>query len=306
MSIQTQAILAGLAAGLGLTLLLAYLAPAPPALRDALDRLSGKPATDPLGVTAPADAPQTRLQAWTLHAGRLAYPWLTRHHWLRIPTEDLAILHRSTPRFLGDKLLSAAVGLIAPSVLNAAATASGTGLPWRLPALVGIAAAIGLFFVPDLEVRRRAAAAREELRRGLGAYVELAALCRNAGIGVTQSLEIAARVAHTWMFNLLWEALTQASYSGKPAWTALETVGGDLGVPEMSDIADIMAISGAHGTSVYKQLRAAGANMRNERLAAEQGDARSATQKMSAPIAGLAVLFFVLLLIPALHNILNG
>lgn len=305
MNTLTQAILAAVLAAAGITMIIAYLLPAQPALREALARLSGQAPADPFTIDADA-APETRLQAWTLRTGRRAIPLLARQHWLKIPANDLAILHRSTARWLGDKILSAAVGLIAPTVINLAAATANIGLSWQIPALAGIAAAVALFFAPDIEVRRRAAAAREEFRRALGAYVELAAMARNAGVGVTQSLEIAATVANTWVFGRISYALNEAAYSGRNAWTALETIAVDLDINELHAVSDIMAQSGLHGTSVYTQLRSAAANMRNERLSAEQGDARSATQKMSAPLAGLAVLFFILLLLPALHNIVNG
>ncbi|GAB4590053.1 type II secretion system F family protein [Nocardia sp. IFM 10818] len=306
MSTTTHTILTGLCAGLGLLLLIGHLVPAQPALRDALDRLAGKTAPDhPLGEE-PTAVPGTRLQAWTLRAGRAAYPWLSRQPWMRIPTSDLALLERSHARWLGDKLLSAAAGLIAPTMLNTAAAVSGVGLPWQVPALVGVVAAVGLFFVPDIEIRRRAAAAREEARRALGAYTELAAMCRNAGIGVTQSLERAAAVANTWVFRRLSKALEEASLAGRTSWDALDAVGEELAIDELRTVADTMAQSGLHGASVYKQLRAAGASMRNERLAAEQGDARSATQRMGAPLAGLGVLFLILLLVPAIQRIVNG
>jgi pilus assembly protein TadC len=190
--------------------------------------------------------------------------------------------------------------------MNVVLGAMGSGFDWQLPAIVGLGMAGVLFFAPDLEVRRRAAAARTEFRRALGAFVELAALCRNAGIGVTQSLELAANVADTWVFARLSSALQEAAYAGRNAWTALEVVANELDIPDLADVADIMELSGAHGSSVYSTLRAQAAGLRNSMMAAEQGDSRSATEKLNGPLAGIGVLFFILLLIPALHNIVTS
>jgi tight adherence protein C len=303
LSLQAQAILIAAAGGIGIALLIAYMTPHQPSLKDALGRLSGtdRAATD-VGLRQEEIA-KTQLEKVTLNVGRRLYPVVTEQRWLHIPVTDLAILRRSVPRFLGDKVLSAGIGLFFPPLMNFVLVAADSGLDWQLPAFAGLAMGAILFFAPDIEVRRRAAAARTEFRRALGAFVELAALCRNAGIGVTQSLELAANVADTWVFARLGSALQEAAYAGRNAWTALEVVAHELDIPDLADVADIMELSGNHGTSVYATLRAQAAGLRNSMMADDQGDSRSATTKMNAPLAGIAVLFFILLLIPALSNI---
>lgn len=307
MNLEVRVILLAIVGGLGLTLIISQLLPAQPSLKDALDRLSGKPDRhDLLTTTKITQTETTRVEVATLNVGLRLYPILITQRWLKIPVKDLAILQRGVPRFLGDKVLSAVAGLFLPSALNLVAALAGVAISWRFPVLAGVALAIALFFAGDIEVRRLAAAARTEFRRALGAYIELAALCRNAGIGVTQSLEVAAKVGDTWVFQQLTDALDNAAYSGRNSWTALEVVSHELDIPDLADVADIMELSGVHGTSVYAPLRASAAQLRNTMMSADQGDSRSATQKMSAPLAGLAVLFFILLLIPAMSNIVNG
>lgn len=306
LSLQVQAMLIAAGGGIGITLLLAYLAPKQPSLKEALTRLSGgaeRPTVDL--ERRDEEYASSRLERATLNVGRRIYPLAMQQQWLQIPVTDLAILRRSVPRFLGDKVLCAGIGLFFPSILNLVVVLSGGGMDWQLPVFVGLGLGAALFFVPDIEVRKRAASARTEFRRALGAFVELAALCRNAGIGVTQSLELAANVSDTWVFVRLASALQEAAYAGRNAWTALEVVANELDIPDLADVADIMELSGAHGTSVYATLRAQAAGLRNSMMADDQGDSRSATTKLNAPLAGIAVLFFILLLIPALSNIVG-
>ncbi|MEV6774393.1 type II secretion system F family protein [Nocardia sp. NPDC051030] len=302
MSLLAKAILFAILGGAGLTLIVAYLLPGQPALRDALDRLNGKADAPTDLFDEDAAAANGLIQQLTQRAGRAAYPWLTRVPWLlRVPTQDLAILRRSPVSWLGDKILSATVGLIAPSMVNMALALSGVTMAWQIPMALGLVLAVVLWFAPDLEVHERADAARQTFRRALGAYVELAAYARNAGIGVTQSLEAAANVAPTWVFRRIADALGEAAYAGRTSWSALETVGKELGVVQLVDVAHTMELSGTHGSSVYDTLRSLAASMRNEMLTTDQGGARDATQKIAIPLGAMVIVFIVMLVLPGLQ-----
>lgn len=297
MTFEVEAIVYALIGAVGLTVIVSQLIPRQPALLDALDRLGGKDEAARTAELASRE-PATRTELLTERVGAATLPMLDRLPFVTVPAADLAILRRSPIRWLGDKVASASIGLILPSVLNLVMSVSGFSLAWQIPAFAGIALAIVLFFVPDIEVRQKAAAAREQFRRSLGAYVELAAYCRNGGIGVKQSLETAAGVADTWVFRRLIEALAEADYANRASWAALESVGKELGIEQLTDVAHTMELSGTHGSSVYETLRAQAASMRNEMLSGEQGDANASTQKIAVPLGGLVVVFIAILVIP--------
>ena len=83
-----------------------WLTPTVPALGPALDRVTGVPTTPALlgGVDA-----QDRVGAWGAR-GVPRWVWMT-------PVKELALLRRTEANFYGEKLILAAIGLVAPPLL---------------------------------------------------------------------------------------------------------------------------------------------------------------------------------------------
>jgi hypothetical protein len=75
------------------------------------------------------------------------------------------------------------VGLAFPVLLTAILSITGLALPLAVPAAAGIGLAIGMSFLPEVELRRRAAVARVQMRRTVCVYLELVALERAADAG---------------------------------------------------------------------------------------------------------------------------
>ena len=173
-----------------------------------------------------------------------------------------------------------------------------------MPVLASLALGVGLSFLPDYNVRSDAAAARVEFARALSAYVDMVALERNAGSGPRQALEAAATTGDSWVFRRLAEELARSRWSGVPPWDALTTLADDLGLPELGEVSDIMRLSGEEGAAVYPTLRARSASMRAALTAAELAKANAAGERLSMPVAVLALIFLILLAVPALLRVL--
>ncbi|MFC9358705.1 type II secretion system F family protein [Rhodococcus sp. NPDC057014] len=299
MSIQMTVILYTSVGTIGIYLVALYIMRAQPALSDAMARLSG-PAPERTATTG-----TSLIDGMANKLGIRVHPYLQDSKFFTLPNADLALLHRDPAHVLGEKLVAALLGLLIFPFLNLVLTAFGVGLGWSIPAILSIATAFLLFLIPDIEIRRRATAARAEFAQALSSYIDLVALCRRGGIGTTQSLERAAQVGDSWVFLRLDEELYEAGRSGEAPWNALTRVSQELGLTELGDLADIMNMTGDKGASVYTSLRAKAAGLRSAQASAEQGAAAEATEKLAMPLAGLAGLFIMLLLIPAL-TIITG
>jgi len=307
----TAAVLTGATAGLGVTLIVRELLPRQPQLASALDRLAPRrlvtslPAsTDtagPAGPAAPASAGTTSLE---LRVGLLVQRSLADTALIRIPARELLLLRTPVATFLGQKVLLALVGLLFPVLFTLAAAAMGYALPVALPALGALALAALLFVLPDLEVRRKASRARDEFARATSAYIDLTALERAAGAGATQALEQAATVGDSWVFVRLREQLTRARLSGTAPWDGLHELSDELGLPELSDLADIMRLSGEQGAAVAETLRARSRGLRVGLLNKEQARANEDSERMVIPVALLGLIFLVILGAPAIVRIL--
>jgi hypothetical protein len=172
--------------------------------------------------------------------------------------------------------------------------------------VASLALAAALFFVPDVDLHRRAAIARDKLRRVVCAYLELVALERAGDAGTVEALERAATVGDSPGFVLIRDALTGAELAGKPPWQGLTDLAETVGVPELGDIADIMRISGEDGAAVYATLRARAASLRTQLLTASATQANTASEHMIVPVALLGIAFMALIGYPAFARILFG
>lgn len=283
----------------GVYLIALYLMRAQPALTDSMARLSGPtpprtgtPATSFIDTLA--DKTGTRLHP-------LVLDWKI----FTLPDADLKLLNRDPAHVLGEKVVAALLGLLLLPTLNLLLTTVGAALPWTLPAILSLVLAFGLFLVPDADIRRRASAARAEFAQALSTYIDLVALCRRGSMGPTQALDSAAAVGDSWVFLRLDEELYEAGRSGESPAYALTRLARELGIGDLGDLADIMMMTEGQGASIYSSLRARAANLRSRDNSYEQGQAAETTEKLAMPLAGLAGLFIVLLLIPAI-NLITG
>jgi Flp pilus assembly protein TadB len=290
-------LLAGGLVGLGVALLVIRLVPAQPDLADALARLTPSRPSTPR-TTAAAVTGKEKL-------GVLAMRMLPPGLWVRTPHRELALLQIPLARFYGEKLTFAGLGLIIAPLLAWFFDVLGLGLPITVPALASLGLAGVMFFLPNYNAMDDARKARLEFTRALGAYIDLVALERNNGSGVRQSMEAAAQVGDSWVFQRLSEELTRSRWSGLPPWDALHTLADELGLPELDDFADIMRLSGEEGASVYATLRARTAAMRTAMLNREIAEANAVGERMTIPGSLLGVIFMALLVAPSLLRMFN-
>jgi pilus assembly protein TadC len=295
----TAIILAGALAGLGLAMVLAWLVPAQPDLASALDRL------DPAHARTQAPVPGIADTDLATRVGLRLQRQLPARI-LRVPTSDLAVLGISPAGHLGTRAGFFVVGLVFPSLFTAVLWAFGWALPLSIPTLAGPLLGAGMSVIPNLEVSRRAAVARSEFARAVGAYTDLVALERQAGAGTAQALEAAATVGDSWVFVRIREELARARWSGRAPWDALSDLGSQIQVSGLGDLGDIMRLSGEQGSAAVDALRARAAASRDALLASKQAQANRASEGLVMPVAALGITFLVLLAAPAVLRIAQG
>ncbi len=200
----------------------------------------------------------------------------------------------------------AVAGLLLPAAVVTPWILLGMSVPVYLPAAAGLAAAAGLWLVPDLEVRDRARRARQEFAHAMAAYLDLVAHGRAADLGPSQALEQAAHIGHGWAFLRLQQALAQARVGQVPPWQELLELTRALGLPALDDVAEIMRISAHDGAAVAQTLRERARALRTQLLADAAAEANAVSEKMTAPGALLAVLVMVAIAFPAVIRILTA
>lgn len=294
------AMAAGALVALGIVLGAWRLVPPAPNLGDVVTRLSPHPRRQPATPTVTVGGSVDRRERLGL--------WAMRHLpagvWGRVPAQELALLRMSVPRYLGEKLALALIGLFTPSLWTAAASLSGLHPPLVLPVLGSLGLAVGGWFLPNLNIASEAKQARAEFNQALGAYIDLVALERNAGSAPRQAMETAAGVGNCWVFQRIGEELARSRWSGEAPWDALKVLADELGVSDLADLADIMRLFGEEGAQVWITLRARSTALRTAMLTHEQGKANETSERMVLPGAVLGMVFIAMLLTPPLLRLL--
>eukprot|EP00918_Siedleckia_nematoides_P009125 GHVU01019952.1.p2 GENE.GHVU01019952.1~~GHVU01019952.1.p2 ORF type:complete len:302 (-),score=53.16 GHVU01019952.1:274-1179(-) len=291
------ALFSGALIGLGVALLILRFAPAQPDLTAAIDNLAPERALSHPDTTPPPASTQDRIGLWVMRT-------LPVTSWGRTPAKELAILRIPAHRFYGEKTLYGVIGLVLPAAATALVTLIGLHLPIFIPVAGSLLIGAALSFLPDYNVRSDAAAARLEFSRALGAYVDLVALERNAGSGSRQAMEQAATVGDSWVFKRIGEELARSRWSGVAPWDSLTSLSDELGLPELAEVSDIMRLSGEEGAAVYQTLRARSASMRAAMMNAELAKANATGERLSMPVAALAIVFLIILAVPAVLRVL--
>jgi Flp pilus assembly protein TadB len=293
------AITFGCLVGLGTSLIVLRLIPAQAHLGDALNRLSPSRIQIAEDAAINIESTEDRVGIWVQrHLPIAAY--------IKIPTRELAMLRIPVYRYLGQKALYFTLGLMFPTTTTVIVSLAGMHLPYIFPVAGGLILAIALSFIPDITARTEATKARHEFVFALRGYYEFVALERHAGSGTNQSMENAAQVGDSWVFQRLQEELRRASLAGTMPWDALTELAEELDLPELADLGDIMRLSGEEGATVYETLRARGASIGNAILTREHEKANAAGERMTMPVSLLALIFLALLAAPGLLKIVNG
>jgi Type II secretion system (T2SS), protein F len=296
------AAVAGLLVAAGLVGVAWWAIPGIPALGATLDQLAsaGTPTVQPLApVGTPGDDLQDRIGA-RLGALLPAQLWMT-------PTRELLLMRRSPANFYGEKILLALIGLVAPTLVTTLFGLVGVRLPIALPIAVTLAATVGLFLLPNLELKGRAKEARLEFNHALSSYIDLVALERRAGSGPRQALENAARVSRDhWVFARLAEGLMESSVDGRRPWDVFHTMSTELGLPELDDLANIMALAEEQSMPIYQTLRDHNRALRTAMLTDEQTRANAANIRLTVPTTGLVAVLVAIALGPPLMTLFTA
>ncbi|MFI7033570.1 type II secretion system F family protein [Microbispora hainanensis] len=281
-------LLAGALIGFGLFLLVRELRPAPPRLEEAVARLRA----DYVPPDTSGDLAQRLGRLMATHLGSLP-----------CPHRDLALLGRPVERFLATKLGLAVLGLLLPAGIAALIAATGSTPGVALPAGASLLGGVVLFFAPDLTVRSEAARRRADFRHAITGYLDLVALERSAGAGPVDALEKAASVSDGWAFARITAVLELARRNQRPAWEGLARLGEQVGIAELTNLADIAALAGQEGARVLDTLISKAASMRGQALAAAKAEANGRTTAMVIPIALLGAAFLLLLTFPQIYRL---
>ncbi|GII53209.1 type II secretion system protein [Planotetraspora thailandica] len=307
-------ILGGLA-GLGLFLLVRALFPARPSLINRLTALDAARS----GGNAPRTTvitPGEKTSAFRSALGaRMAAFYASRGWQVRSQKADLALLGKSFEGFLATKILLAVSGLLVFPFVVAWMVLLGSGVSLQIPLWAALLVAVVFFLLPDLELRRDAAARRDDFRHAVGAFLDLVSMNLAGGRGVPEALMTAVSVGvpqgasaglgSNWAMERIRDALANARIVGITPWQALGQLGDEINVDELRDLAAALGLVADDGAKVRASLTARAATLRRRELAQLEGKAGERSQSMLVAQLLLCAGFVLFLSFPAAMKILG-
>jgi tight adherence protein C len=288
------AVLAGILLAAGLVFLVVAAAPTVPRLDAALERvgLDGpvRPATPDLGaVTKPSE----RLGA-ALY--RIVPMTMTDRQ-----RQALGLQDKPIAEFYADKAVMMIIGALLPGLVSFLWSLSA-GPVGGWPALFSLVGAVIGFLMPDLLLRQASDAARSGAVEALLVYIDLVTLERLANASATQALHSAAQLSEVPLFSQIRTALERARLEQQPPYDELRRIAGQLHLPELADVADVMQLDET-GAALSGALRARLSELRDAHLTSEQIKASAAAEGMTIYMTLPALIFSLIFLVAAMLKI---
>ena len=236
--------------------------------------------------------------------GRRMAEFYARQGWQqRSLRADLAILDRSWEAFLTTKIGLAAYGFVFVPLVYGLLWVVGMHLNFLVPLWLTLVAAAGFFVLPDLEVRQKAKERREDFRRVVSAYLDLVAMNLAGGRGLPEALMSAAEISDGWAVRRIRNTLSDARLSGQTQWAALGGLGLAIGVEELVDLGNALALTADDGAKIRTSLASRAQTMRRRELSEIEGKAGQKSQSMLVAQVLLCTGFLVFLIYPAITQI---
>lgn len=279
-------LIAGASVGAGVYLVIRQLAPGPPALGPALHALNAPARSD-------RDRPEIGGPIGMVAAR------------LRVPHRELALIGYTTERFVTEKIAFTLGGLLFPLLVGVGLALTPLKVPFAIPAVVGLGAAVLFFWLTDVSIRQRAADARAVFSRRVAVYFNLVAQQLAKSMGPTEAMESAAAIGGGWVFDRIRDSLEASRLRLEPPWDGLRAVADEIGVADLGEIGDIMAVAGAEGAQVYQTLRSRAASMHAAWITTEEEQATRATTVLYIPTSLLVFVLFVVGAYPLIHQLVT-
>ncbi|MGW3494256.1 type II secretion system F family protein [Streptomyces sp. NPDC001020] len=296
----TMPVLVGVVLGLGVYALVRALMPSKGSAVAQVARIDAMRARGAAYESAHRAEDNGRFGSFRSQVGfRVAEFYLQRGWEQRSLRADLAVLGRGWEKFLATKFLLGVTGLIFGPFLFAVVWTLGFSNSPVVPVWMALLFAAVFFFLPDLEVRRDAADKRRDLKRVIGAYLDLVSMSLAGGRGLPEALMAAAEISDGWANQRIRSALSDARITGISQWQALGQLGEELGIEELKDLSASLALVADDGAKVRESLASRAETMRHRELAEIEGSAGEKSQSMLVAQLLLCAGFLVFLIYPA-------
>ncbi len=273
-------VLCGAAVAAGVWLLAGALRPAPP-------RLAGAEVGPRVGVSVAARrqaAPEVG-QRLDRRGRGLGASEVLDSPFYRSLDRDLRVVDDGIETILYHQLLLALTGFTFPLVLLLVIFPIG-GLTVPPLVAVGLAVAGGLAgaWLPIHTLRTEAEARRREFGAGLAQYLSFVDVMVSGGNSIDASFEFAAELGEGWVWDELRFAIASASSATLAPYRALQDLGHELGVVELTNLARRLEQTQSTGSAIGPALRSLADSLTRDQARQVKIADDEVTEKMTFPL----------------------
>jgi len=203
---------------------------------------------------------------------------------------------------LGMLVVASAVGFVSPSLLVGVASLGGvdTG-SIAVPAALSLLLATLFPLLLHSGTMSEANEIRLDLRHQLSAFFDMVTMLLAGNTGHEGALAQAADTGDGRLFRDLRRRMREAGARGRSHIHALDAVADDYDLEELRQFASAARLTAAEGAPVARTLAAKCATLRSTMAAEQEARARVRNDKITPPLVGMALLFMVLIIYPALQ-----
>jgi Flp pilus assembly protein TadB len=185
-------------------------------------------------------------------------------------------------------------------------TAGGVHLSFAVPLWAALALGCGGGTLPVFVLQSKAKRAKRSARRVVGSFLNMVVLCLAGGMGIEGALHASAHIGEDAVSERILNSLVLAQDSGDPPWSALDRLGRDLGVTELTELAAAVGLAGTEGARIRLTLAAKANSIRRHDLAEAEAQANAVTERLFLPGVFLLIGFLVFIAYPAIARISAG
>lgn len=298
MTLSLPAMAAGALVAVGLTLAVRALLPRRVPLSRALARTHTPPPK-----AAPTPTATTARAQWAEQIGQRIVDSGTVA--ARLPARELRLLEMSPAALLGRCALYALLGMLLPQWMLLLLALGGLTMPFAVPVVFALGGSVVFVVKCFDDVRVQARHAREEYQYYAASLLERVGMARSANAGAADALMLAAASGDGRAAVRIRDTLEHARLSGVNLWDALEQLGEDIGVPELSRPAASMALAGEEHAAVTTTLEAQSVVTRRTTMAGRRAEANEKTEAMNVPALAIAFLMVVFAIVPPFFRIMS-
>ncbi len=172
--------------------------------------------------------------------------------------------------------------------------------------VLGVAFAIGGFFLPLLWLEQRISARRHQIQRSLAEATDLLTLVVESGMSLDEGMLSITERFHNALGDEIGKVLREIRL-GRPRMSALEHMAETTGVPELHHLVESIVQSDQMGVPIARLLRVQAMEMRRRQRQTAQERAAQASSRMVFPMVGcIFPVLWIVLLGPAIIQILKS